>query len=102
MDHFAADVLGIAKSMGAKVIRYDFEGKLDGVIVRIGGRPYVGIDRALGIVDARFTIAHELGHVEDDTVGRAFTLIAERRADRIAREKLIPERELFAAVGDYG
>jgi len=102
VDNYVSDVVGIAKEMGAKVLKYDFEGKIDGVIVRISGRPYVGIDRRLDYVDARFTVAHELGHLEDGTVGMAYTLIAERRADKLARERLIPERDLFRAIGDYG
>ncbi len=45
-------------------------------------------------------VAHELAHIEDDTIDSVHIFIAERRAYKIAREKLIPCEALKSMIAD--
>lgn len=97
---YAVDVVRLARECGARIEEYPLE-KIDGLATRIGGRTFVVVRSTACALSKRFILAHELAHLEDGTVRSAFTLIAERRADRIAREKLIPETDLRKAVEDH-
>lgn len=98
---YAVDVVRIAREYGAKIEEYPLE-TIDGLATRIGGRTFVVVRSTACPLSKRFVLAHELAHLEDDTVSSAYTLIAERRADRMARERLIPEFFLRKAIEDHG
>jgi len=56
------------------------------------------VDSRLSIYKRRWTIAHELWHISDDTVNSRHTRYSERRADWYALDMLIPDIELLDAM----
>ncbi len=98
---YGIDVVSLAREYGAKLEEYPLE-SLDRIATRIGNQAFVVLRSTACIRTKRFVLAHELAHLEDDTVDSFYTLVAEKRADKIAREKLIPEGDLKKAIDDYG
>jgi hypothetical protein len=45
-------------------------------------------------------VAHELSHIDDDTVDGVHVFLAEKRAYKMAREKLIPCKALLEMMSD--
>lgn len=88
--NYAIDIVRLAREYGAKIEEYPLE-SLDGLATRIDDRTFVVLRSSAGIRTKRFVLAHELAHLEDDTVNSVYTLLAEKRADKMARETLIPE-----------
>ncbi|MBQ9778873.1 MAG: ImmA/IrrE family metallo-endopeptidase, partial [Clostridia bacterium] len=69
------DVLEICKRLGIRVVQYDEprpEG--DGFSVIVGGVPYIYVQKNQNRQRARFTVAHELGHILLGHVGK-YTLV---------------------------
>jgi Zn-dependent peptidase ImmA (M78 family) len=59
------DVEGLAREAGASVIRQRYErGDISGMLLREPGRVIIGVNSAHAPVRQRFTVAHELGHLE--------------------------------------
>ena len=59
------DVEALARDAGASVIRHKYErGDISGMLLREPGRVIIGVNSAPTSVRQRFTIAHELGHLE--------------------------------------
>lgn len=54
----------IARHLGAEVRREPFEGDLSGMLFREGDRTIVGVNSLHPRSRQRFTIAHEIGHLE--------------------------------------
>lgn len=54
----------IARHLGVEVRREPFEGDLSGMLFREGGRAIVGVNSLHPRSRQRFTIAHEIGHLE--------------------------------------
>lgn len=98
---YGINVVRLAREYGATIEEYPLE-TLDWLATRIEDQTFVVIRSTACIRTKRFVLAHELAHLEDDTVNSVYTLLAERRADRMAREKLIPEGNLKKAIEDYG
>ena len=69
------------------------------VSLRTADTDYILIRPDLTERQTHYTIAHELAHFMDDTIGVHHHL-AERRADRIAHEVLIPHDRLREAIED--
>lgn len=94
------DIGRTVRNKGIRIKRYTFL-EVSGICVRTSKNRYIGVKTGMNEIDERETIAHELAHFEDgseDTVH----IIAERRADKIAREFLIPYSKLREAIDDYG
>jgi Zn-dependent peptidase ImmA (M78 family) len=59
------DVEEIAKGRGALIVRQDFaKADVSGMLLREPGRTIIGVNSTHSSVRQRFTIAHELGHLE--------------------------------------
>ena len=54
----------IAERLGASVREANFDGDTSGVLTRRGGAPVIGVNASHHDVRQRFTIAHEIGHLE--------------------------------------
>lgn len=93
------DILALAKNRNIRIYHLDFE-YVDGIVARYNGKPRIAVNSRLDERASRFTVAHEMAHLEDDTVDCAYSLIAERRANRMAREMLVPHDRLRAAMDD--
>jgi Zn-dependent peptidase ImmA (M78 family) len=98
----------IATALGADVQIEPLEGGLSGVLYREGGRTVLGVNGWHAEVRQRFTIAHELGHLQlhqdalfvdgllhrDSTSSRAVNT-HEIEANAFAAELLMPRHILF-------
>ena len=73
--------------------------RVNGIAIRIGSDEYIFIRHDLTERQTHYTIAHEIAHFMDDTIG-VHHYLAERRADRIAHEVLIPHDRLREAIED--
>lgn len=93
------DIFSLARTRGVRVYHMTFE-SVDGIAVRYHGSPRIAVNARLDERRTRFVVAHELAHIEDETVGPAYCLMAERRANKIARETLVPHDRLREAVED--
>jgi Zn-dependent peptidase ImmA (M78 family) len=54
----------LARQLGVEVRREPFEGDLSGMLFREGDRAIVGVNSSHSRSRQRFTIAHEIGHLE--------------------------------------
>ena len=95
---FVIPIERIAREL-CTVDEYPFEAQ-DGIIVKQNGRFHMWIRKWLEEYEKRFTIAHELWHIEDESIDAGFSLMAERRANSIARSILIPEEDLRKVISD--
>ena len=68
---------------------------------KIEHQKYIIIWRKKCIRQERFIVAHELAHHLDDTIWYVCMFMAERRADKMAREMLIPEDTLRLLVSEW-
>lgn len=64
-------------------------------------KKYIGVSKFLCDRKKREVIAHEIAHLQDDTVGN-FHILAEKRADKIGRNILLPESVVLAVIDDHG
>lgn len=104
-------VAEIATSLGADLQIEPLEGGLSGVLYREGGRTVLGVNGWHAEVRQRFTIAHELGHLQlhqdalfvdgllqrDATSSRAVNT-HEIEANAFAAELLMPRHLLLAEL----
>lgn len=57
------DVYDLAHRCGVRVLTYDFDQMVDGLVVQLDDGPAIGLDESRGHEERRrFTLAHELGH----------------------------------------
>jgi len=99
--HYFTDIEEIAHDNDIGIMDTEFE-SVDGVCMN-GSKGYlVVVDSRLSPYHRRWTIAHELGHIADQTVNSRHSHIAESRADRLAIDILIPDHILGQAIDDYG
>jgi transcriptional regulator with XRE-family HTH domain len=56
------DVEELARRCGARVIDFDFDSMVDGLVVTLDDGPAMGLDTNTIPTRRRFTLAHELGH----------------------------------------
>lgn len=94
------DITWEAKSRGVTLDEYPFE-HIRGCVCRADDRYHIGIASHLDPIKKRMCVAHELAHIEDDTIDSVHIFIAERRAYQIAREKLIPCEAIREALADW-
>jgi Zn-dependent peptidase ImmA (M78 family) len=90
----------IARQLGVEVRRQPFEGDLSGMLFREAGRAIVGVNSLHPRSRQRFTIAHEIGHLElHDREGihldRKFPIVRQRDA----RSSLAIDAEEIEANG---
>lgn len=72
---------------------------IDGCVVREDGENFIVIDSRLDIQHTRFTIAHEIGHIVNDTIGWA-SKWDEQDADDLAIQILISDAQIEDAISD--
>lgn len=96
-----ADLVGAIERAGGLVFKCPFgTDKLDAVSQWVPGSPPLFFLNAESQPDrARFTLAHELGHV---VMHQVPTEDREREADRFAAEFLMPEREIASQLRPLG
>lgn len=105
------DLKVICESLGLEYVELDDPNELDGAVLVMGGVRVAMINKAKPFVRARFTLAHELGHIllnhdkrefydpeaarelGEDTPEHAKPA-KEREADAFASELLIPMEQL--------
>ncbi len=113
------DVEAIATSLGAVVSYEPFTEDLSGVLIKEKSRLVIGVNSSHPKTRQRFTIAHEIGHLELQHQGEIFidkamkpqTTIMKRdstssqasdlreiEANRFAAELLMPERFVITAL----
>lgn len=91
------DPVGIARSLGAVVVHQDMDPDVSGMLLRDGDERVIGVNSRHARVRQRFTVAHELGHLELHR-GRAVILDAPLRVDmRDRRSSLATDREEIEA-----
>jgi Zn-dependent peptidase ImmA (M78 family) len=61
---------------------------------------HIFISSNLDPIKKRMCVAHELAHIDDDTVDGVHVFLAEKRAYKMAREKLIPCKALLEMMSD--
>ena len=61
---------------------------------------HIFVSSRLDPIKKRMCVAHELAHIDDDTVDSVHVFLAEKRAYRIARSKLVPEKSLRELIAD--
>jgi Zn-dependent peptidase ImmA (M78 family) len=54
----------IAEGLGAKIIYENFNGEISGLLLKRPGSIIIGVHKAQAPTRKRFTIAHEIGHLE--------------------------------------
>ena len=113
----------IARSYGAAIARNHFSGTESGFALRQGSQIIIGVNTATSLRRQRFTIAHELGHLElhsnriivdhsvfvarRDEVSSLGTDYQEVQANRFAAAILMPkdlvlsELQNLLALGDF-
>lgn len=72
---------------------------IDGCVVREDGENFIVIDSRLDIQHTRFTIAHEIGHIVNDTIGWA-SKWDEQDADDLAIQILISDAQIEDVISD--
>ena len=93
----------IARRLGAQVAYEDFDGDISGMLFRDEGRKVIGVNSRHAPTRQRFTVAHEVGHLEMHKGQRVFidrfvrvnmrdgqTNLEERQANAFAAELLMP------------
>lgn len=94
------DIYRKARELGIIVKEYDFQ-EIDGISVFTGYAKYIYVNSNLTDKEKRDTVAHEMVHFEDWTVW-VHHIIAEKRAEKGKRERLIPCDKLRKAINDFG
>jgi Zn-dependent peptidase ImmA (M78 family) len=106
----------VAQSRGAVVLYQRMAMDVSGVLLREGSQRVIGVNKDHAAVRQRFTIAHELGHLElhrgrplildtavrinfRDTVSGLATDREEVEANRFAAALLMPERMIMQQFG---
>lgn len=56
-------VEAIATMLGARIVKYDFNNEVSGILVRRGVDIVIGVAKEQSKTRQRFTIAHEIGHL---------------------------------------
>ena len=117
IDAAPVDVFALAKAADADVVQHEFEedGDISGMLYRDATRTVIGVNAAHSLTRRRFTIAHELGHLQLHP-GRPLILDASARvnfrdrtaslatdreeieANAFAAALLMPERLVLEAV----
>jgi len=107
----------IAESQGAVVLYQKMARDVSGVLLREGQQRVIGVNKDHAVVRQRFTIAHELGHLElhrgrplildtavrvdfRDTVSGLATDREEVEANRFAAALLMPHHMITRALED--
>ncbi len=90
MTDYSINIHALARDAGIAIEDCPFE-HMDGIVVRLRQRAFVGLRKTADIRTKRYALAHEMGHVRDGTATSRYCLLAERRADRLARASVIPE-----------
>jgi Zn-dependent peptidase ImmA (M78 family) len=93
------DVFALAKAAGADVVQHEFEkdGGISGMLYRDATRTVIGVNAAHSLTRRRFTIAHELGHLQLHP-GRPLILDAPARVNfRDRTASLATDREEIEA-----
>ncbi len=62
--HFPVPVERIAKQRGARVVYEPMEGGISGMLYRDAKQVIIGVNSHHAVTRQRFTIAHEIGHLE--------------------------------------
>ncbi len=93
----SVDIYSLARQRDIRVKKYSFM-DIDGICTRRGENQYVWIREWMTEVQARETIAHEMGHLIDGTEDHVHVRYAEWNAEKIWREILIPYDSLIKAI----
>ena len=56
-------VEAIATMLGARIVKYDFNNEVSGILIRKGADIVIGVAKEQSKTRQRFTIAHEIGHL---------------------------------------
>ena len=99
VDAAPIDVFALAKAAGADVVQHEFEedGDISGMLYRDATRTVIGVNAAHSLTRRRFTIAHELGHLQLHP-GRPLILDASARVNfRDRTASLATDREEIEA-----
>lgn len=100
LEDFSVNIHTIAQDHNATIHEWDL-GNIDGCIVKHHGY-HIAVNYKINPYNKAFAIAHEIGHIKDRSVGGVRTLIAERRANDIATDILIPDDRFMEAVEECG
>lgn len=90
------DVEKIAERMGLTIVRIREPGWSGALESSVSGRAIIWLDQTESIVRQRFTVAHEIGHLMLDEMGKQFRdssfggSSVEVRANRFAADLLVP------------
>ena len=111
------DLQVMCTSLGLEYVELDDPNELDGAILEIAGTRVAMLNKAKSFVRARFTLAHELGHIYlqhskrefydaeaarelDEDFRESAKPAKEKEADAFASELLIPMEQLKKYQGD--
>ncbi len=83
----------IILDQGVELDEFPFE-TMNWCVFKRGETYIIVTSTYLDEIDKRMTQAHELAHIEDDSINTGYTPLAERRAYKFARRILIPSRAL--------
>lgn len=98
---FVLDVENLVKEMDAGLMTADFK-HLDGIVLDWHKGKLIVIDEKLDPYHRRWAIAHEIGHIKDNTVNCGYSMIAERNANNLAVDVLISDEDFLEALENYG
>ena len=98
---YIKDLNSLASDMNADITEWEWFDALDGGVYH-SDKYHIGVKKSLDIYSKRFTIAHELAHIADDTVDSGFCRFSEHRADTIATNILIADEDFLSALEEYG
>ena len=92
----------LAESVGATVVKHNFNKEISGLLLREKGKLIIGVDAEQPIQRQRFTIAHEIGHIvlhdfSDVHVDRNFSVMFRSTMPSTAHDIFEVEANVFAA-----
>ncbi len=98
------DLYSVAESGGIEVERYPLP-KCRSISANIGKKCFVALDSNVLGAEEKVCLAHEIGHCETMSFYNMYSPLDirgkhERRADRWAIERLIPEKDYLKALKD--
>lgn len=96
------DLKSLASDMDASITEWDGFHALEGCVYAKNNEFQIGVKKSLDPYSKRFTIAHELAHIADNTVDSGCCRFSERRADTIATDMLISDADFLEALEEYG
>lgn len=98
--HFSpVDIEEEVKTRGYTTDILDFR-EIRGCVIQSQEEYHIFLSSNLDPIKKRMCVAHELAHIEDDSIDSVHVFLAERRACQMARKKLVPCEALRELIAD--